>query len=440
MSEIRADRIYNEDGSSGPSFPNGIPNLSISGIVTATSVTIGAGSAASPSLSPSGDSNTGIFFPSADTIAFSEGGAEAMRISSNGNIEVNTNGGQLQISDGNAASPGLTFWADGAGDTGIFRPGANTLSLTTAGTEGVRLDDTGRLLVGTTTQGTGDSKLLVSGANPNLRIQSSSFPNGYADLDFTAPANNGLTTPVRAKIRLAHTTGDGGWDSSLRFFVGGFATTERMRITNDGYVGIGCTERLGHGGIFFRNNVSNGGGEISWNRADNSNATYALAFYNNAGFVGAVYYTNTTTVFLTSSDYRLKENVVPLTGAADRLNQLQVHRFNFIADPSKTFDGFLAHEAQAVVPEAISGVKDEVEVWKEGEELPDGVSVGDNKLDEDGNTIPIYQGIDQSKLVPLLTAALQETIAELNALKAENATLKDDFIALAARVSALESN
>jgi hypothetical protein len=111
--------------------------------------------------------------------------------------------------------------------------------------------------------------------------------------------------------------------------------------------------------------------------------------------VGSISVTTTATAYNTSSDYRLKENVVPLTGAADRLNQLQVHRFNFIADPDKTVDGFIAHEAQAVVPECVTGVKDEV--------------------DDDGN--PVYQGIDQSKLVPLLTAALQEVIAEIESLK-----------------------
>ena len=58
----------------------------------------------------------------------------------------------------------------------------------------------------------------------------------------------------------------------------------------------------------------------------------------------------------------------------------------------------------AVVEEIRKTWQDYIEVWKEGEELPDGVSVGDNKLDEDANTIPVYQGIDQSKLVPLLTA------------------------------------
>jgi len=118
--------------------------------------------------------------------------------------------------------------------------------------------------------------------------------------------------------------------------------------------------------------------------------------------VGTVTVTTTATAFNTSSDYRLKENVVPLTGAADRLNQLQVHRFNFIADPDKTVDGFLAHEAQAVVPECVTGTKDAV--------------------DDEGN--PVYQGIDQSKLVPLLTAALQEALAEIESLKARVTALE----------------
>jgi hypothetical protein len=95
-------------------------------------------------------------------------------------------------------------------------------------------------------------------------------------------------------------------------------------------------------------------------------------------------------------DYRLKENVTPVTDGITRLQQLRPSRFNFIADPAKTVDGFIAHEAQAVVPECVTGTKDEV--------------------DADGN--PIYQGIDQSKLVPLLTAALQEAIAKIEALEA----------------------
>jgi len=117
---------------------------------------------------------------------------------------------------------------------------------------------------------------------------------------------------------------------------------------------------------------------------------------------GAIAITNTSVSYNTSSDYRLKENVVELTGAKARLQQLPVKRFNFIADPKTTVDGFLAHEAQAVVPEAVTGAH--------------------NEVDAAGN--PVHQGIDQAKLVPLLTAALQEAFAEIAALTARVETLE----------------
>ena len=92
-------------------------------------------------------------------------------------------------------------------------------------------------------------------------------------------------------------------------------------------------------------------------------------------------------------------------------------RFNFIADKDKTVDGFLAHEVSSIVPEAVSGTKDAVQVWEDYENLPEGVSVGDNKLDENGNTIPEYQGIDQAKLVPLLVKTIQELEARITDLE-----------------------
>ena len=107
--------------------------------------------------------------------------------------------------------------------------------------------------------------------------------------------------------------------------------------------------------------------------------------------------TNTGVIFTTSSDYRLKTNLERLTGALDRLAALPVHRFNWIGHMSSPkVDGFLAHEAQAVVPECVTGTKDEV--------------------DAEGK--PIHQGIDQSKLVPLLVAAVQELSARVAALEA----------------------
>ena len=117
---------------------------------------------------------------------------------------------------------------------------------------------------------------------------------------------------------------------------------------------------------------------------------------------GSIAITGSSVSYNTSSDHRLKENVIALSGAKTRLQQLAVKRFNFIVDPDTTVDGFLAHEAQAVVPEAVTGTH--------------------NEVDADGN--PVHQGIDQAKLVPLLTAALQEAFAEIAALTARVETLE----------------
>lgn len=119
--------------------------------------------------------------------------------------------------------------------------------------------------------------------------------------------------------------------------------------------------------------------------------------------VGSINVSSTSTSYNTSSDYRLKENLTPITDGIERVKLLQPKRFNFIIDPEKTVDGFLAHEAQEVVPEAVSGEKDGV--------------------DHEGN--PEYQGIDQAKLVPLLTAALQEAIAKIEDLESRLQALEN---------------
>jgi len=118
--------------------------------------------------------------------------------------------------------------------------------------------------------------------------------------------------------------------------------------------------------------------------------------------VGNITITNSTVSLNSTSDYRLKENVVDISDGILRLKELKPYRFNFIRDPNTIVDGFFAHEVSPFVPEAVCGEKDQV--------------------DDDGN--PVYQGIDQSKLVPLLTAALQEAVAKIEALEARVTTLE----------------
>ena len=135
-----------------------------------------------------------------------------------------------------------------------------------------------------------------------------------------------------------------------------------------------------------------------------SGFTY-MRFLNDTGSTqyGSIYRSFSSMVYGTSSDYRLKDNVVDLKNAADRINEIPVRRFNFLEHPDRTVDGFIAHEVQAVVPEAVIGNKDEVDAFGR----------------------PAYQAIDQSKLVPLLTAGLQEALAEIENLKARLSALEN---------------
>jgi hypothetical protein len=124
---------------------------------------------------------------------------------------------------------------------------------------------------------------------------------------------------------------------------------------------------------------------------------------NSNGLVGKIESSGSSTTYATSSDYRLKENVSYNFDATTRLKQLKPARFNFIADETNTpVDGFLAHEVSSIVPEAITGEKDAV--------------------DANGDIDP--QGIDQSKLVPLLVKSLQEALAEIDTLKTKVAALE----------------
>jgi len=154
----------------------------------------------------------------------------------------------------------------------------------------------------------------------------------------------------------------------------------------------------------------------------NNYAITRLGFYTSNGLIGKISTTSNSTTYSTSSDYRLKENVEPMTGAINRLKGLKPSRFNFKISPDETVDGFLAHEVSDYVPEAITGEKDAMEV--ETKYTADDVETqGDNPTKEIGDpktysTTEIdAQTIDQSKLVPLLVGALQEAVARIEALE-----------------------
>ena len=153
--------------------------------------------------------------------------------------------------------------------------------------------------------------------------------------------------------------------------------------------------------------------------ANVSTARDLMHFNNSNGLVGKIQTSGTSTSFITSSDHRLKENVDYTWDATTRLKQLKPARFNFIADDTNTLvDGFLAHEVGSIVPEAITGthngMKDE-----EYETTPavedDGAIITPAVMGT--RSVADYQGIDQSKLVPLLVKTIQELEARLTTLE-----------------------
>tara|TARA_A100001201_G_C4068775_1_gene195085 strand:+ start:284 stop:1261 length:978 start_codon:yes stop_codon:yes gene_type:complete len=181
------------------------------------------------------------------------------------------------------------------------------------------------------------------------------------------------------------------------------ASTERMRMDNEGNLLVGGTSDTGfqivstatgqHGCLDCVSSSTNGYYALRIDMHANNN--YAQLFRQGGSVVGTILISSGSTQYNTSSDYRLKENVTYDFDATTRLKQLRPCRFNFTAYADTTVDGFLAHEVSSIVPEAVSGEKDAV--------------------DADGNIEP--QGIDQSKLVPLLVKTIQELEARITALE-----------------------
>jgi hypothetical protein len=242
---------------------------------------------------------------------------------------------------------------------GFLAFGSNELGNNTF-TERARINTSGNLGIGTSTPG---HRLDVSAGQATVKIGSSTTSAGNEPAILLEHAGNNSF-----QIK-------GGSDL---IFSSNAGTNERMRISSDGqkvhsYDAGATTKEI-----------------FNW-----SNNTTGMSFRSAGVERGNIYFLDTGVAFNTTSDYRLKEDWQPMAGASERVLALKPVNFAWKVNGSRV-DGFLAHEAQSVVPEAVTGEKDAV--------------------DADGN--PKYQGIDQSKLVPLLTAALQEALTEIASLKA----------------------
>jgi hypothetical protein len=258
--------------------------------------------------------------------------------------------------------------------------------------------------------------LYVDSTNNKVGIGTTS-PDSESLLDLGSGENSGYTRKLLVTNTGNSRAGLGALSNIFRVFYaddqavqfgtvsrdGAFTFIEKMRLDSSGNLLVGTTSQiLGSTGVA---GVQVGSSFVSIGKTGTSSNTM-MTFNNGNGQVGAISTAGSSTSYGTSSDYRLKTAVNYDWDATTRLKQLRPARFEWIADGDDAVlvDGFLAHEVQTVVPEAISGTH--------------------NEVDDDGN--PVYQGIDQSKLTPLLTKALIEAVEKIEQLEA--------------RITALEAN
>ena len=377
-------------------------------------------------------------------LSFQIQGTDKVRIDSAGNVGIGTTAPEQMLEVNSSAHPTIVVssatddcsiaFKKGTGATPTWRVGrdaSNSDALTFAYNATGYPSLTGNSLVSIDTSGNvGIGQSPVSGAR--LTLGTGNVANEI--LSFAS------TTGGNAELRNTSSTG-------TFTFTNANGASERMRITSAGNVLIGTTGTPNGTSVYGSGFIPVSTGKVALRMASSSTSAGTLIeFFNPNGSVGNITISASATTYNTSSDYRLKENVVGMTGALDRVAQLKPSRFNFIADSDKVVDGFLAHEVQEVVPEAITGTKDamkdeEYEVTPAVYEdvVHDAI---EEVTDEEGNVITEakeswtenvlvteavmgtrsvedYQGIDQSKLVPLLVGAIQELRAEIELLKSK---------------------
>ena len=306
-----------------------------------------------------------------------------------------------------------TINASNSGSGGLISTGdaSGVLQLQTASTAALTIDASQNVGIGVTPSATSSGKAVEIGTVGNtlwgigaadLQISAGTYYNGANKYAVTGSA-------VSAYELVA---GSHRWYYAASGTAGNTATfSESMRIDSSGRVCIGVNSAAYSTACAMNVNVdtvSSGGG--AWvSKCTGTGTVFHLNFQNGNGGVGGISTSASATQYVTSSDYRLKESITPMTGALAKVAQLKPVTYKWKVDGSDG-EGFIAHELAEVKPDCVSGDKDAV--------------------DADGN--PKYQGIDVSFLVATLTAALQETKALID-------TQAETINALTARIVALET-
>ena len=323
--------------------------------------------------------------------------ATAITIDSSERVGVNVTNPQNPLHEKGTSSGQNVFHVDNSAGSGVHGDTNNNFRVTSnnnshwanlvfalhdfvvqpqGGSEAFRITSGGNVGVGTTSPSDFGGTTLQT--NHGSTYSANLVSSGTHVLQMIASETHGaMSMGARSNHHLALTTND----------------TEQMRIDTSGRVLINRTSNSTNYPHSKLQVLSDSAvSAVTIQVATNGYA--GIAFLNASGtYVGSVAINASSGTYNTSSDHRLKENVDDMTGAIDRVKALAPKRFNFIEDAATTLDGYLAHEAQTVVPEAVTGNA-------------------------------VMQGIDQSKLVPLLTGALQEAIAKIEVLEARVTALE----------------
>lgn len=250
----------------------------------------------------------------------------------------------------------------------------------TNNTEQVRIKETGEVGIGTATP--------VTNSLIHMHKQTGSLSHGIR----LTNANTGQTSSDGFMPHIGNNGEAYIWQFENQPVIFGTDNTDRMRITNDGRLLLGTSSIFA---INYRLNVKylGGGSQYGIGFRPDANDTVVAVFENAAGAtVGTISQNAANAFFNTSSDYRLKSNIQPLTNALSKIEKLKPSKYIWLCD-LKESEGFIAHELQEVIPYAVTGKKDAIK--------------------EDGSIDP--QQVDLSKVVPLLTAAIQELKAIVDA-------------------------
>jgi hypothetical protein len=303
------------------------------------------------------------------------------------------------ISAGTTSGTALNMAGDTSGEFQIATNGSTTaITINTAQNVGIGTDSPSAKLNVVGSFGAFNRALLVTPSSESAAI------DALRTIAIQRVSND-------SQLAIGYATTPDAWVISSSYGSTGtyrplaFATSdaERMRILSTGDIVFGKTalDTTNPGVWFETTSINYGRFNFIKGTASGTGATASLAFYYNGSQIGSIQNTSTATSYVTSSDYRLKENIAPMKGALDKVAQLKPVTYKWKVD-GVDGQGFIAHELQAIVPDCVTGEKDAV--------------------DEEGNIKP--QGIDTSFLVATLTAAIQEQQTIINDLKARITALE----------------